>query len=70
VTKEMAGMYRDFVRDALVEAAIDHATRLAKHFGNDPEAERAWSVAMALKGLRRSEVVERLDAERMARARA
>jgi len=53
------------VRDALVERAVEAAARLAEHFHNEPDAERAWAAVFSLKRLRRAEVTERMDRERM-----
>lgn len=70
MTKAIQGMCRDFVRDALVERATEAAARLAIHLGDDPGAVEAWKAAHLLKALRRADVTERLDAERMEKARA
>lgn len=69
MTKDTQAMYRDFVRDALVEAATEAAARLAIHLGDEPGAVAAWKAAHALKALRRADVTDRMDDERLERIR-
>lgn len=56
--------------DAELELAHEHLTRYAAMQGNTDAAIRAWALCHAIKDLRRPEVAEAMDRERIEKARA
>lgn len=59
----------DELSDQLLEKALSATADYARSLRDPGHALEAWRVAHMLKALRRPEVVARMDAERMQRAR-
>lgn len=55
-------------QDARIEDLHQQLTDLARDLKGDPRELEAWRVAIACRGLRRPDVVARLDAERLTKA--
>lgn len=55
--------------DCALEAAREHLMRYSRQCGDQQRAIRAVALALEIKALRRPEVTQRLDAERLAMVR-
>lgn len=69
---DMVDSFKREVRkhDAYVEKAFIACYKLAELLGETGQAVEAWRACQIIKGLRRVEIVDRLDADRLARVRA
>jgi hypothetical protein len=55
--------------DCALEAAMEHLQRFSRQCGDHGRAIRAVELSLQVKALRRPEVTQRLDAERLAMVR-
>lgn len=74
MNKTVQAMYREPFEtrstDTLLEVAIEASANVAKALGDTLDANQAWCACFTLKALRRGEVVDRLEAARLAAAQA